>query len=297
MEATEKKVILILADISGYTRFMVANQTAAVHGQGVITKLLETILAEVEIPLTLHGIEGDAVFLSAAHPGDEEGWQNVLAEVRAKLVRFFEVFLQAVVRVAESTPCGCVACRNVDGLKLKVVVHSGTAVFHTIAGLPQIAGTDVILAHRLLKNSVPSDEYLLMSEAAWRELGNGMPGDFQPGEEQCEGIGPVKTMVRMMGPAREKARDDFLSKPEAELAELGRTYPDWMKRSVQRGLVEQLKHPTSRVSLPGRLLHAASLLLKWPGQLRTWRRAVPELLLRKRAEHLARTPDPGAAGD
>ena len=67
VEAREQGVVLILADISGYTKFMVANQTAAVHGQVIITLLIETILAEVDIPLTLHGIEGDAVFLSAAH--------------------------------------------------------------------------------------------------------------------------------------------------------------------------------------------------------------------------------------
>lgn len=28
-----KKLIIILADISGYTRFMLDNQTSAVHGQ------------------------------------------------------------------------------------------------------------------------------------------------------------------------------------------------------------------------------------------------------------------------
>ena len=72
MEAPqESKAFLLLADISGYTKFMVENQTSAVHGQSLITQLLETILAEVDIPLTLHGIEGDAVFFSAAHPGDE----------------------------------------------------------------------------------------------------------------------------------------------------------------------------------------------------------------------------------
>jgi hypothetical protein len=41
-----------------------------VHGQQAITFLIETILHEVDIPLTLHAIEGDAVFLSASHPGD-----------------------------------------------------------------------------------------------------------------------------------------------------------------------------------------------------------------------------------
>ena len=188
MDAREQRVVLILADISGYTKFMVANQTAAVHGQVIITLLIETILAEVDIPLTLHEIEGDAVFLSAAHPGEEEAWREVLAQVRSKLARFFEVFLAAIVRAAETTPCDCPSCGNVDKLKLKIIVHSGRAVFHTIAGLSQVSGTDVIIAHRLLKNSVPSGEYLLMTDSAYQDLGRDMGLDFQLGEEICEGI-------------------------------------------------------------------------------------------------------------
>jgi hypothetical protein len=64
-----RKLIVILADISGYTRFMVESRTAALHGQIVINGLIESILREVDIPLTLQEIEGDAVFLHAAHPG------------------------------------------------------------------------------------------------------------------------------------------------------------------------------------------------------------------------------------
>ena len=37
---------------------MLANQTALVHGQMVITKLLEEIIREVEIPLEVKEIEG-----------------------------------------------------------------------------------------------------------------------------------------------------------------------------------------------------------------------------------------------
>ena len=49
----QKKLIIILADISGYTQFMLDNRTAAVHGQMVINALIESILAQVDIPLTL----------------------------------------------------------------------------------------------------------------------------------------------------------------------------------------------------------------------------------------------------
>jgi hypothetical protein len=69
MEPREQQVVLVLGDISGYTRFMVENQLAAAHGQICITFLIETLLREVDIPLQLQAIEGDAVFLYAANPG------------------------------------------------------------------------------------------------------------------------------------------------------------------------------------------------------------------------------------
>ena len=40
METREQQLVMILADISGYTKFMVENQLAAVHGQLCITFLI-----------------------------------------------------------------------------------------------------------------------------------------------------------------------------------------------------------------------------------------------------------------
>jgi len=40
MVASETPVCLILADISGYTRFMLTNKTSMVHGQIVIFQLI-----------------------------------------------------------------------------------------------------------------------------------------------------------------------------------------------------------------------------------------------------------------
>jgi len=51
-------------------------------------------------------------------------------------------------------------------LKLKVVVHYGNALFYKIDGNIELAGTDVILIHRLLKNSISSDEYIAFTQEA-----------------------------------------------------------------------------------------------------------------------------------
>ena len=89
----QDRLVIILADISGYTRFMLENRTSAVHGQLCINSLIEAILEQVDIPLTLQEIEGDAVFLYARDPGSEAAWQVMLEEVSQKLVNFFDTFI------------------------------------------------------------------------------------------------------------------------------------------------------------------------------------------------------------
>ena len=183
----EKRLVVILADISGYTRFMLENRASAVHGQLCINFLIESVLEKVDIPLTLQEIEGDAVFLHAADPGSEEAWQATLEEVSRKLPGFFEAFIARTGVSIESTPCGCAICRNSEQLGLKIIVHVGEAVFHEVAGRSQVSGPDVILTHRLLKNSLESNEYLLLTEPAFERMGRHLPGRFEIHEETYEG--------------------------------------------------------------------------------------------------------------
>jgi hypothetical protein len=54
---------------------------------------------------------------------------------------------------------------------------------------------DVILAHRLLKNSVPSPEYVLMTESAYSWLDDFYHLEPEKQTQDCEGIGIVETFV------------------------------------------------------------------------------------------------------
>ena len=185
----------------------------------------------------------------------------MLGQVRTKLPRFFQVFLAAIVRAAEITPCNCPTCKNVDQLKLKIIAHSGRAVFHTIAGMPQVSGTDVIIVHRLLKNTVKGGEYLLMTDAAYEDMGRGMNLRFQPGEESCEGIGKVRTWVSSMGETKERIRDDFYARPESEL--LADTDRYWRAGlpTLCRALLQQLRRPTIPTPWPQRIGFSIRYLL------------------------------------
>ncbi len=167
----ERDVVLLIADISGYTRFMVANQTEVEHSQAVIGALLEAILREVEIPLTVAKLEGDALFLYL----EKEGSPSTLKKVEQELTAFFRAFSTTLRELATMSTCTCGACRNIGQLRLKIIVHSGKALIYSIASRTELAGVDVILVHRLLKNSIPHHEYILLTDPARRDLTLDLP--------------------------------------------------------------------------------------------------------------------------
>ena len=184
-------VLLLLVDISGYTRFMVANQKELEHSQEIIGALLEAIIEEVEIPLDIAKFEGDAVFLYASKGGDAD---TVARRVRDRLPRFFSAFSSRLRGLAATRTCSCGACRNVNELRLKVIAHSGQAVIYSIAGRSELAGVDVIIAHRLLKNSITAREYILVTEPAKRDLELDLPR-LQEATEDIADVGPLRVTV------------------------------------------------------------------------------------------------------
>ncbi|MGD9952796.1 MAG: DUF2652 domain-containing protein [Burkholderiales bacterium] len=283
-ESREQPLVIILADISGYTRFMLENQTSAVHGQQCITFLIETLLREVDIPLRLQEIEGDAVFLYAAREGDEAAWRAALDEVRAKLPRFFAAFLDGMRLAAEATPCQCSICRDSGSLKLKLVVHSGRAVFHAIGGRALVSGADVILAHRLLKNSVEGDEYLLMTEPAYRDIGRGMDGEFVAGEEHYDEFGTVKTFVRHMGDEWARKREVLYALSEGELASRARLYVAGGILGEYRAVLHQLLSPARRIGWPRRAGYALARFVTLPAELLYYLAVIPRRLKARRRE-------------
>jgi len=250
-----RKLIVILADISGYTRFMLESRTAALHGQIVINRLIESIPREVDIPLTLQEIEGDAVFLYAAHPGSDREWQDVTKQVSRKLMRFFDAFIAETGAMMELSPCACPICHHADQLGLKIIVHVGDAVFHSIAGRQQVSGPDVILAHRLLKNSVASNEYLLLTEAAFDAMGGDLPAGFVAARETYDGFDTVNVRVRPLDAEMLAARDAVYKLDRKALDSVVDRYVGLVGGDSIRGAArDQLRNPTRPLSRLERVL-------------------------------------------
>jgi class 3 adenylate cyclase len=191
--AAPEPALLIIADISGYTRYMTANAKTLAHSQTLITELVESIIHQVEAPLEVAKLEGDAIFLFCRKPQDAKRWEEIRADISRKLLEFFQRFREKLAQLGRSNTCTCHACTHLEKLRLKIIVHSGTVLFHRVLQFNELAGTDVIIVHRLLKNSVQAKHYLLITEAARRELVFPETISFKAGSEKYEDIGTIRT--------------------------------------------------------------------------------------------------------
>ena len=170
MHTQTTPVMLFLADISGYTPFMLSHRKAPVHGQMIISGLMETLMRQVDHPLKIVELEGDALFLYAMKPSDAAAWDKRGRHLWDVLLRLFDTFDRRRAELAAYSVCRCGACANLQALQLKIVAHSGTALLNQVGEFSVLSGIDVIAVHRLLKNSVERDRYILMTDAAFHDL-------------------------------------------------------------------------------------------------------------------------------
>jgi hypothetical protein len=233
-DAPEKDVFLIITDISGYTSFMVAHRTALVHGQLIISELTKAIIKQVEIPLEISKLEGDAVFLYAA-ADDPKSRDDLPRQIGGKLKGFLSAFANKLQELSQSNTCPCEACTNMDKLNLKIVVHSGRALFYELGKFQELAGVDVIIVHRLLKNSVLAKQYILMTAAAYQGLQAAIDFPVTPSQETYEEVGQIKTYVYL-------PESSFETGP----AEPGRQYASWFYRTKHKILRRLLTRLASR---------------------------------------------------
>jgi hypothetical protein len=192
---TPEPVLLIIADISGYTRYMTANAKTLAHSQTIITELIQEIVRRIELPLEVAKLEGDAIFLFCRKRPGTVPWPEARRVIGTKLIAFFGLFGQKLAELARSTTCTCHACTHIEKLRLKIVVHSGEALFHRVLNFTELAGVDVIIVHRLLKNSVTAGQYLLLTEAARQDLEFPVTVLLAESAETYEDIGRVNTVV------------------------------------------------------------------------------------------------------
>lgn len=193
MIAGSPNTLLLIADISGYTRFMKQHAISISHAKEIVVRLLSRLMSTAQSPLKVAELEGDAVFFYASTEGNSIS--EVATAVRNQIPAMFSAFKDEIAQIDALQTCACDACNNIYQLKLKQVVHVGVTEMERIGQFEKLFGLDVIVVHRLLKNSVPSDEYLLMTPPAFKHFGNFSKAEPKRFKEVFEGVGEVETYV------------------------------------------------------------------------------------------------------
>lgn len=183
---------LAIADITGYTGYLTGSELD--HAQDVLADLIETVVAGFRPVLRPLKLEGDAVFAYAPQ-GKIDG--SMLLDVVEGCYFSFQRRLRDI---RQATTCRCNACAQIPSLNLKVFAHDGEYVRQRVAGHEELAGTDVILVHRLLKNTVTDvfrlQGYALFTETCVRAMGLDTAGlAMREHLEAYEHIGDVRTFV------------------------------------------------------------------------------------------------------
>ena len=158
-----KPSLLYIPDISGFTKYV--NETEIEHSQHVISGLLELIIDSNELDMTVSEIEGDAILFYKYR--DVPAMHKLLSQVRGMFLNFHNHLKQ----FENDRICQCGACRSAVNLKLKIIMHSGELEFLNVKEHKKLFGSDLILAHRLLKNNIEENEYVLFSDNVFNETG------------------------------------------------------------------------------------------------------------------------------
>lgn len=152
----QKNSVIFIPDISGFTKFV--NDTEISHSQHIIQELLEVLLDANSIDLTVSEIEGDAILFYKL--GDVPKLSDIADQIKKMFIKFHEHLLI----IERDRVCHCGACITAINLTLKFMTHSGKITESQIKDHKKLIGKDVIIAHRLLKNNIDSDEYSLFTD-------------------------------------------------------------------------------------------------------------------------------------
>jgi Protein of unknown function (DUF2652) len=178
------RALLVLADIGGYTRFMKLHRMSLAHAQENADRLLKAAV-DAAPRLRLADLEGDAAFLYVPEPEDED----VASTIAGLAAAMHRAFHGEQARMSSLRMCLCDACCQVGDLRVKFIAHLGDVVRQKIGRTEKLAGVDVILAHRLLKNSVPLPEYLLLTRPVLERCSDEVRESAEPIEQELEGLG------------------------------------------------------------------------------------------------------------
>ncbi len=203
MPGQTQPALFFMPAISGFTQFV--SETEVMHSRHIVQELLEILIDSNHLNLQISEIEGDAIFFY--RPGDKPNLKSLLQQVEKMFTRF-----HAHLKLYEHQRiCPCGACKNAVDLTLKIIVHFGDVTGISIKEHKKLFGKDVILLHRLLKNSLNRKEYVLFTEGLVNEMEHQhLPNWYMPqrSSEQYD-VGEVQFYFSDLSDLHNAVRVDF----------------------------------------------------------------------------------------
>lgn len=158
----EKRGLIFIPDISGFTRFV--NEMEIEHSRLIIQELLEILVNANEMGLEISEIEGDAILFY------KFGTVPELKELFGQVQKMFCDFHSSLISYEYQRFCQCKACTSAISLSLKVITHYGEFTRYQVKDFKKLIGRDIIVAHQLLKNDIDNHEYWLITESLVQQI-------------------------------------------------------------------------------------------------------------------------------
>lgn len=170
--------IIFMPDISGYSHFVKETDTG--EGATIVAALLDALISENHLSFEISEIEGDAILF----------YRHGKAFPVRMILQQFNQMLRSFNDVKERF---MIAYPQIASLSLKLIVHYGSLAMYSVRGFAKLYGKAVVEAHRLMKNNVDSDTYVLVTDAYMQESGNSAPDGAPTGNsvQQCENYSDI----------------------------------------------------------------------------------------------------------
>jgi hypothetical protein len=140
---------IFIVDISGFTRFV--KETESIKGALVISRLLTAIVSANKFSFEVSEIEGDAILFF------RYGKPSPVSQVLDQ----FETMLSAFNKKLKNLK---ISSGSAEQLSIKAVAHYGEISRYRIFNFDKLYGKVLIEAHRLLKNQIHQDTYMLITD-------------------------------------------------------------------------------------------------------------------------------------
>ena len=194
----ETNATILIPDISGFTEFVTTTELS--HSTLAINMLIDAIVSAVGEEYEISEIEGDAVLMIKKDPPPSK------KQILDTCLKIFNAFHFQRKWMQDYTICPCGACQALVNLSLKFVVHHGPLAEIKVGRFIKHSGTEMIVAHRLLKNSINNNEYLLLTDRLLQQVDDSyevMELDWIKSSEEYASIGKVDYSFSLLSKARQ----------------------------------------------------------------------------------------------